>query len=77
MFMIICVWKFHNFASINIKKSSNVENWHKKNIEDVHLMLSAIIVIQTLVAVIVTFLVKVQLHKECREDPHQLNDLSN
>ena len=64
------MWQFHNFASINIENSSNVENWRKKNIEDVHfLMLSANLNL-TLVVMIVAVLVKVELHRE-------LNDLSN
>ena len=64
------MWQFHNFASINIENSSNVETWRKKNIEDFHfLMLSANLNL-TLVVMIVTVLVKVELRKE-------LNDLSN
>ena len=64
------MWQFHNFASINIENSSNVENWRKKYIEDVHfLMLNANLNL-TLVVMIVAVLAKVELHRE-------LNDLSN
>ena len=64
------MWQFHNFASINIENSSNVENWRKKNIEDVHFFMLSANLNLTLVVMIVAVLVKVELRRE-------LNDLSN